>query len=48
MYKKNLRVPYGLSVHGREEIKAVTKVLKSSTQMGKNVSIFEKKIFKQE
>ena len=43
---KNLRVPYGLSVHGAEEIRAVTKVLKSSTQMGKNVSIFEKKISK--
>ena len=43
---KNLRVPYGLSVHGTEEIKAVTKVLKSSTQMGKNVSNFEKKISK--
>ena len=40
---KNIRVPYGLSVHGNEEIKAVTKVLKSSTQMGKNVSAFEKK-----
>ncbi len=43
---KNLRVPYGLSVHGNEEIKAVTKVLKSSTQMGKNVTNFEKKISK--
>ena len=43
---KYLRVPYGLSVHGNEEIKAVTKVLKSSTQMGKNVSLFEKKISK--
>ena len=43
---KNLRVPYGLSVHGKEEIQAVTKVLKSSTQMGKNVSTFEKKISK--
>ena len=43
---KNLRVPYGLSVHGNEEIKAVTNVLKSSTQMGKNVSLFEKKISK--
>ena len=43
---KNIRVPYGLSVHGREEIKAVTKVLKSSTQMGRNVSTFEKKISK--
>ena len=41
---KNIRVPYGLSVHGKEEIRAVTNVLKSSTQMGKNVSTFEKKI----
>ena len=43
---KNLRVPYGLSVHGKDEINAVTSVLKSSTQMGKNVSTFEKKISK--
>ena len=43
---KNLRVPYGLSVHGKEEIQAVTKVLKSSTQMGKHVSTFERKISK--
>ncbi len=43
---KNIRVPYGLSVHGKEEIRAVTNVLKSSTQMGKNVSTFEKKISK--
>ena len=43
---KNLRVPYGLSVHGNEEIRAVTKVLKSNTQMGKNVSEFENKIAK--
>ena len=41
---KYLRVPYGLSVHGNEEIKAVVKVLKNSTQMGKNVFNFEKKI----
>lgn len=46
MHQNKLRVPYGLSVHGNEEIKAVNKVLKSSTQMGKNVSIFEKKIAK--
>ena len=46
MKPKNLRVPYGLSVHGNDEIKAVVEVLKSSTQMGKNVSIFEKKISK--
>ena len=43
---KNIRVPYGLSVHGNEEIQAVTKVLKTSTQMGKNVSTFERKISK--
>jgi CDP-6-deoxy-D-xylo-4-hexulose-3-dehydrase len=46
MKSKNLRVPYGLSVHGNDEIKAVINVLKSSTQMGKHVSIFEKKISK--
>ena len=46
MKSKNIRVPYGLSVHGNDEIKAVIKVLKSSTQMGKHVSIFEKKISK--
>jgi len=43
---KYLRVPYGLSVHGNQEIKAVVKVLKNSTQMGKNVFNFEKKIAK--
>ena len=43
---KFLRVPYGLSVHGNEEIKAVVQVLKQSTQMGKNVFNFEKKIAK--
>ena len=41
-----IRVPYGLSVHGNEEIEAVIKVLKNSTQMGKNVNLFEKKISK--
>jgi len=48
--KKNInrfpRIPYGSTVHGNEEIKAVVKVLKSSTQMGKNVIEFEKKISK--
>ena len=34
---KYLRVPYGLSVHGKDEIRAVVEVLKHSTQMGKNV-----------
>ena len=40
------RVPYGLSVHGKPEIRAVMNVLKKSTQMGKNVYEFEKKISK--
>lgn len=45
--KKNyIRVPYGLSVHGKDEIKAVENVLKNSTQMGANVFNFEKKIAK--
>ena len=45
--KKNyLRVPYGLSVHGKDEIKAVETVLKNSTQMGANVFSFEKKVAK--
>jgi CDP-4-dehydro-6-deoxyglucose reductase, E1 len=43
---KYLRVPYGLSVHGKEEIEAVVNVLKHSTQMSKNVFSFEKKIAK--
>jgi len=47
MDKKNyIRVPYGLSVHGNEEIQAVLRVLKTSTQMGKNVSYLEKKVAK--
>ena len=41
---KNIRVPYGMAVHNNEEIEAVTKTLQSSTQMGKNVYLFEKKI----
>ena len=39
-----MRVNYGQSVHGNEEINAVVKVLKNSTQLGRNVQIFEKKI----
>lgn len=42
--KSFIRVPYGKSVHGKEEIDAVVSVLKKSTQMGKNVYEFEKKI----
>lgn len=39
-----MRVPYGMSVHGNDEIEAVVEVLKTSTQMGKNVREFEEKI----
>jgi CDP-4-dehydro-6-deoxyglucose reductase, E1 len=39
-----LKVPYGLTVHGEEEIAAVVKVLRTSTQMGKNVRQFEQKV----
>ncbi|MDG2061387.1 MAG: DegT/DnrJ/EryC1/StrS family aminotransferase [SAR86 cluster bacterium] len=38
------RVPYGCTVHGDEEIEAVVEVLKSSTQMGPKVSLFEERI----
>ena len=38
------RVPYATTIHGKEEIEAVTKVLKTSTQMGKNTIMFENKI----
>ena len=39
-----IRVPYGSTVHGEEEIAAVVEVLNTSTQMSKNVSLFEEKI----
>ena len=39
-----LHVPYGKTVHGEEEIKAVTDVLRGSTQMGPKVREFEEKI----
>lgn len=39
-----LRVPYGMTVHGEEEIAAVINVLKTSTQMGRHVSEMEQKI----
>jgi CDP-6-deoxy-D-xylo-4-hexulose-3-dehydrase len=32
-----IRVPYGRTVHGEEEIAAVVEVLRTSTQMGANV-----------
>jgi len=44
MKDKFPRVPYGSSVHGEEELKAVIEVLKTSTQMGQNVTLFEEEI----
>ena len=44
--KQAIRVPYGMTVHGSEEIKAIVKTLKTSTQMGTNVFNFENKISK--
>ena len=38
------RVSYGQSVHGEEEIEAVVKVLRTSTQMGPHVREFEGKV----
>ena len=39
-----IRVPYGSTVHGEEEINAVVEVLRTSTQMSKNVREFERKV----
>ncbi|MDC0273019.1 aminotransferase class V-fold PLP-dependent enzyme [bacterium] len=41
-----LKVPYAQSVHGDEEIAAVVEVLRTSTQMGKNVTEMENKVAK--
>ena len=41
-----MRVPYGKNVYGKEEIAAVINQLKKTTQMGKNVYQFEKRIAK--
>ena len=38
------RVPYGSTVHGEEEIAAIVEVLRSSTQMGTKVNLFEERI----
>ena len=49
MKKQNqpkMRVPYGLSVHGKEEINAVVKVLKGNTALGDRTREFERKIAK--
>ena len=46
MKNKTSRIPYGLNVYNKEEINAVLKTLKKSTQMGEAVSNFENKISK--
>src|SRR5271163_550234 len=46
MTSKNIRVPYGLSLHGKEEIDAVVKVLKGNTALGDKTSEFEGKVAK--
>ncbi len=43
---KKIRVPYGFSVHGKEEINAVVKVLKDNTALGEKTKEFEEKIAK--
>jgi len=42
--KKTMRVPYALSVHGKEEIDAVVRVLRSNTALGEKTKEFENKI----
>ncbi|MGE0754167.1 MAG: DegT/DnrJ/EryC1/StrS family aminotransferase [Alphaproteobacteria bacterium] len=44
MAQNHPRVPYGLTVHGEEEIEAVLQVLRTSTQMGKCVNEMEQKV----
>ena len=39
-----MKISYGKNVYGTNEIKAVNRVLRKSTQLGKNVENFEKKI----
>ena len=39
-----IRVDYGKTVHGEEEIAAVVRVLRTSTQMGDNVREFEARV----
>lgn len=39
-----IHVPYGRTVHGEEEIEAVVNVLRTSTQMGKNVREMESRV----
>ena len=46
MSENYLKVPYGMTVHGEEEIAAVVHVLRTSTQMGKHVREMEEKVSK--
>ena len=46
MKKNYAKIPYGLNVYNKEEMNAVLATLKNSTQMGKSVNTFEKKISK--
>lgn len=46
LYKSKIRVPYGFSVHGKEEINAVVKVLKGNTALGDYTKEFESQITK--
>lgn len=41
---ENIHVPYGMTVHGEEEIEAVVNVMRTSTQMGKNVREMEERV----
>lgn len=42
--KQTIRVPYGMTVHGEDEVQAVVNVLRTSTQMGKHVNEMESKV----
>lgn len=44
MKETHIHVPYGRTVHGEEEIEAVVKVLRTSTQMGHHVREMEQKV----
>ena len=48
MVKKKTKISYGKNVYNNQEINAVNKTLKNSTQMGKSVNSFESKISKLE
>lgn len=43
---EKIRVPYGVTVHGEDEIAAVVEVLRTSTQMGKNVNAMQERVAK--